>query len=53
MSTRNVAPVENQAFWEAYAMSLDDVTGRLRRVTAALAEKSVPSATKTASIFAT
>jgi hypothetical protein len=43
-STRNVATVENEDFWEAYAMSLDDVTRRLRRITAALAEKSVPYA---------
>jgi hypothetical protein len=44
MSTRNVIPVENKDFWEAYAMSLDDVTRRLDRITTALDEKSVPYA---------
>jgi hypothetical protein len=43
MSTQN-AITTNKDFWEAYAMSLDDVTRRLRRITAALAEKSVPYA---------
>jgi hypothetical protein len=40
-STRNA---NSEAAWEAYAMSLDDVTRRLRRITAALVEKSVPHA---------
>jgi hypothetical protein len=44
MSTSNAAAVENEDFWEAYAMSLDDVVLRLRRITAALTEKSVPYA---------
>jgi hypothetical protein len=44
MPTQNAPTAENRDFWEAYAMSLDDVTRRLRRITAALAEKSVPYA---------
>ncbi len=44
MSTQNAVTAESKDFWEAYAMSLDDVTRRLRRITAALTEKSVPYA---------
>ena len=35
--TKTVAPAANKNFWEAYAMSLDDVTDRFRRITGALA----------------
>jgi hypothetical protein len=34
----------NESLWEAYAMSLDDVTDRLRRITRALEDHSVPYA---------
>jgi hypothetical protein len=44
MSTLNAIIAGKQDLWEAYAMSLDDVARRLRRITAALAEKVVPYA---------
>jgi hypothetical protein len=37
-------PAANENLWEAYAMSLDDVTRRLQRITRALEEQSVPYA---------
>jgi len=42
--TKTVVPIAKEDPWGAYAMSLDDVTDRLRRITGALAEKSVPYA---------
>ena len=44
ITTRPVAPVASADPWEAYAMSVDDVVGRLQRITHALEEKSVPYA---------
>jgi hypothetical protein len=44
MSTQNALTADSKDLWEAYAMALDDVTRRLHRITAALAEKSVPYA---------
>jgi hypothetical protein len=41
---KTAVPAERQDPWEAYAMSLDDVTDRLHRITRALEEKSVPHA---------
>ena len=44
MSIKSVVPVTESNPWKAYAMSLDDVTVRLQRITRALKEKSVPYA---------
>jgi hypothetical protein len=42
--TKIVVPAEKEDPWEAYAMSLDDVTRRLRRIARAFEEKGVPYA---------
>jgi hypothetical protein len=44
MLTRTITTAETGNLWEACAMALDDVARRLRRITAALEEKSVPYA---------
>ena len=44
MFTKSATPAANEDLWEACAMAVDDVTRRLRRITAALDEKSVPYA---------
>ncbi len=44
MSLKSIVPAVDENLWEAYAMSLEDVTDRLRRIARALEEKSVPYA---------
>jgi hypothetical protein len=44
MSTKAAPTTPDKNLWGAYTMALDDVTDRLRRITRALDEKSVPYA---------
>ena len=44
MSTKATTTASDQSLWGAYIMALDEVTDRLRRITLALDEKSVPYA---------
>ncbi|MBU4271571.1 MAG: nucleotidyltransferase family protein [Planctomycetes bacterium] len=44
MSSKTAFPATHKNLWEAYTLSLDDVTDRLQRITRALREKSVPYA---------
>jgi hypothetical protein len=44
MSAESVIPGPDTSLWEAYAMSLQEVTNRLDRIVRALKEKSVPYA---------
>ena len=44
MSSKSAFSATHKNLWEAYTLSLDDVTDRLQRITRALREKSVPYA---------